>query len=141
MSSRIHNFSSDNKNLIAEINLLVGPAIGFFKALFDKPIGSQRLIATKSSDALTKLFSLDNYPNACNIEIRPHGIIIHFRSRLEMYVWVIPANHLKVKSVGNEWEIRDHTDYITLSALNGGKLDHQFLERIKELCNDDPINE
>ena len=33
---------------------------------------------------------MDSKRNTCNVELRPQGVIVRFRSILETYAWVIP---------------------------------------------------
>jgi hypothetical protein len=53
-------------------------------------IGSPKMIITQASPEIHNLLTLDHNQNICNIELRPLGIIIRFRSLLETYALVIP---------------------------------------------------
>ena len=59
-------------------------------------IGSPRLSITSTSMEIRNLLILDNNLNTCNIEIRPKGIILRFRSLLETYALVIPFYKLTI---------------------------------------------
>ncbi|SHG91926.1 hypothetical protein [Flagellimonas flava] len=53
-------------------------------------IGSPKLFMTDASVEIQNLLILDNNLNTCNIEMRPKGIIVRFRSLLETYGLIIP---------------------------------------------------
>ena len=57
------------------------------------------------------LLVLDNNANTCNVEMRPNGIIVMFRSLLETYALVIPYYKLHLyKGKAEEYSIyRDHS--------------------------------
>ncbi len=59
-------------------------------------IGSPKLFITEASVEIRNLLILDNNLDSCNIEIRPKGIILRFRSLLETYALVIPYYKLSV---------------------------------------------
>ena len=73
-------------------------------------VGSPKLHVVSSSKEIDSLFVLDHNDNTCNIELRPKGIIVRFRSLLETYALVIPYYKLVLfKGKSNEYAIyKDH---------------------------------
>jgi hypothetical protein len=59
-------------------------------------IGSPKLFITQTSIEIHNLLILDINTNVCNIEIRPKGIIVGFRSRLDSYALIIPFYKLTI---------------------------------------------
>jgi hypothetical protein len=59
-------------------------------------IGSPKLFITEASLDIYNLLILDSNTNSCNVELRPNGIIVRFRSRLETYGLIIPYYKLNV---------------------------------------------
>jgi len=59
-------------------------------------IGSPKLFITETSVEIRNLLILDNNTNTCNIEMRPMGIIVRFRSLLETFALVIPYYKLTI---------------------------------------------
>ena len=59
-------------------------------------VGSPKLQIVSSSPKIANLLLLDNNLDVCNIEIRPKGIIVRFRSLLETYAVVIPFYKLSI---------------------------------------------
>ena len=63
-------------------------------------IGSQKLMINSASIDIHNLLILDNNLKSCNLELRPLGIIVHFRSLLETYGLInliINSNYIKEK--------------------------------------------
>ena len=66
-----------------EIDKLVGKPFSIKKRLKMGGIGSEKMIISSASVNIKNLLLLDNNINKCNIELRPKGIIVFFRSLLE----------------------------------------------------------
>ena len=90
------NVSYNNKEITQQINAEVGTPFPLKERIKLGGIGSPKLIITKSSDAIRNLLILDNNRDSCNIELRPKGIILRFRSLLETYALIIPYYKLVV---------------------------------------------
>ena len=131
----IYNLSSDDTRITQEIDAKVGKRYGFFASLFSGGSGSQRLLVVHCSEPIQELFDLDRYPNHCNIELRPKGIIIHFRSRLDMFAWVIEASSLKITLKKSNWEVKDDDNLMELHGANNKSLNPHFFERMEELSH------
>lgn len=73
--------------------------------------GSPKLHITDTSIDIHNLLVLDNNANTCNVEMRPNGIIVMFRSLLETYALVIPFYKLHLyKGKAEEYSIyKDHS--------------------------------
>lgn len=90
------NVSYNNKEITRQIDTEVGQPFPLRDRWKMGGIGSPKLVITKSSDAIRNLLVLDNNRDTCNIELRPEGIILRFRSLLETYALVIPYYKLVV---------------------------------------------
>lgn len=84
------NVSYNNPELRRKIDDLVGKPFTLRERWELKGIGSPKLIITGSSVEIHNLLILDNNRDSCNIELRPKGIIVRFRSLLETYGLIIP---------------------------------------------------
>ena len=92
-------------------------------------IGSSKLIINSSSIDIHNLLVLDQNTNSCNIELRPKGIIVRFRSLLETYALIIPYYKLKVyKGKAQEYSIYLDHFFIKVSVISKG--DHAFFKKI-----------
>ena len=56
----------------------------------------KKLMINSASIDIHNLLILDNNLKSCNLELRPLGIIVHFRSLLETYGLIIPYYKLKL---------------------------------------------
>lgn len=86
----LQNVSYKNKKQQVEIDNLVGKPFTLLERLKLGGVGSPKLYITRCSKEINALFLLDHNDNTCNIELRPKGIILRFRSLLETYALIIP---------------------------------------------------
>ncbi len=90
------NVSYSDKDITKKIDKAVGKPIPIKERFALGGIGSPKLQITEASIDIYNLLVLDSSTNTCNVEIRPNGIIVRFRSRLETYGLVIPYYKLNV---------------------------------------------
>ena len=84
------NVSYSDKNISRKIDSEVGKPFTLKERFQLGGIGSPKLEITAASIEIQNLLILDNNANTCNIEMRPKGIILGFRSLLESYALIIP---------------------------------------------------
>lgn len=84
------NVSYNDRDRSRRIDTLVGKPFTLKERWAMNGIGSPKLFITGSSLQIRNLLLLDNNRDSCNIELRPKGIILRFRSLLETYALVIP---------------------------------------------------
>ena len=122
----LKNISYNNPSLQEEINLLVGKPYTLIQRIKLKGIGLGRQQITQSSPEIHALLNLDNNTNTCTLEIRPKGIIVHFRSILETYGWVIPFYKLSIyKSDAISYSLHADQHRIIMRCDQ-----HKFIQRI-----------
>ncbi|MEZ4811479.1 MAG: hypothetical protein R2819_14060 [Allomuricauda sp.] len=90
------NVSYNDKNITEKIDGAVGKPFPLRERFVMGGIGSPKLYITDASVGIQNLLILDNNLNTCNIEMRPKGIIVRFRSLLETYGLVIPYYKLHI---------------------------------------------
>ena len=92
-------------------------------------IGSQKLKINSASIDIHNLLILDNNLKSCNLELRPLGVIVHFRSLLETYGLIIPYYKLKLyKGKAKEYSIYIDQHYMKIFA--DSKKDHAFFKKV-----------
>jgi hypothetical protein len=125
------NVSYNNKQKNKKIDTEIGKPFSLRERFKLKGIGSTKLIITDASVQIQNLLILDNNRNQCNIEMRPQGIIVGFRSLLESYALVIPYYKLVLyKGKAEEYSIyRDHY-FIKIEARAKDKEVHKFIQKI-----------
>ncbi len=84
------NVSYNNKEITKKVDTEVGKPFTLKERWAMDGIGSPKLFITETSIDIRNLLILDDNTNSCNIEMRPKGVIIRFRSLLETYALVIP---------------------------------------------------
>ncbi len=90
------NVSYNNKEITRKVDEEVGKPFTLKERFALKGIGSPKLYITESSTGIRDLLLLDNNLDSCNIEMRPKGIIVRFRSLLETFALVIPYYKLTI---------------------------------------------
>lgn len=90
------NVSYTDKKITKKIDEAVGKPFTLKERFALKGIGSPKLHITETSVEIRNLLILDNNLDTCNIEMRPRGIIVRFRSLLETYGLVIPYYKLTI---------------------------------------------
>ena len=90
------NVSYNNTQITRNVDEEVGKPFTLKERWKLGGIGSPKLEITKSSESVRNLLILDNNRDSCNIELRPKGIIIRFRSLLETFALVIPYYKLVI---------------------------------------------
>jgi hypothetical protein len=94
-------------------------------------IGSPKLILTETSIQISNLMNLDNNRNACNIEMRPKGIIVGFRSNLNSYALIIPYYKLVLyKGKAEEYSIYRDNYFFKIEARPKDKAVHTFMKKV-----------
>ena len=92
-------------------------------------IGSQKLMINSASIDIHNLLILDNNLKSCNLELRPLGIIVHFRSLLETYGLIIPYYKLKIyKGKAKEYSLYIDQHYIKIFV--DSKKNHSFFKKV-----------
>ena len=131
------SYNSDkNEELILS---LVGKPYNIWSLFQIGKIGSPRLQIISASKEISKLLSYDNNIDWCNIELRPKGVIIRFRSLLETYGLIIPYYKLTLfKSDSNEYSF--YCDVIKIKVLAKTKNSIDFIKKILIQKNKNFVN-
>jgi len=125
------NVSYNNKQTTRKIDAEVGKPFTLKERLQQGGIGSSKLIITETSVQINNLLILDNNRNQCNIEMRPNGIIVGFRSLLESYALVIPYYKLSLyKGKAEEYSIYRDNYFIKIEAKAKDKATHRFISKV-----------
>ena len=123
------NVSYNNPERREKINAEVGKPFSLIERFKMKGIGSNKLFITSTSIEIHNLLILDKYTNTCNIEMRPDGILVTFRSLLETYALVIPYYKLKLyKGKAEEYSIYRDQYFIKVKA--DSKSTHNFMKKV-----------
>lgn len=126
------NVSYKNEVLYKKIDKEIGKSYALKERMQMGGIGSPKLIITSSSIQIYNLLILDNNQDSCNIELRPKGIIVRFRSLLETFALIIPYYKLALhKNRGQEYAI--HIDNYYIKVATKTREAHDFMKKIIRL--------
>lgn len=125
------NVSYNNKVQREEIDATVGKPFTLIQRLKLGGVGSPKLYVTTSSKEIDALFLLDQNDNTCNIELRPKGIIVRFRSLLETFALVVPYYKLTVfKGTSDTYSI--HIDHHKVSVSAQSEPVRLFFKKVQQ---------
>ena len=111
------NVSYNEPKVNEKIEITVGKPFSLKERWAKGGIGSSKLVISQSSIDIHNLLVLDNNRNTCNIELRPKGIILRFRSLLETYALVIPYYKLTLyKGKAQEYSIYIDKQFVKVVA-------------------------
>lgn len=123
------NISYNDPSQRRSIDQEVGKTFSLQKRWSLGGIGSKKLIINSASIDIHNLLILDQNINTCNIELRPKGIILRFRSLLETYGLVIPYYKLKIyKGKSQEYSVYLDQYFVKIRADSSGI--HKFFKKV-----------
>jgi len=127
------NASHNNLEVRKKIDDTLGKLIPLRKRLKMKGTGLGHLVIKDASIHIHNLLILDSNRNLCNIEIRPKGILVGFRSLLESYALIVPYWKLCLyKGQAATYSIYNDQYYIKIAAKVSDKHIHRFMKRIQD---------
>ena len=134
------NISYHDKLIEKKINSIIGPPYSLIDRIKKNGIGSPRLTINKSSDNINNLLVLDKNINYCNIELRPKGIIVRFRSLLETYGLIVPFYKLNIhKEKSYQYSIFYESSFVKLDVRKD--IEYSFFKKMmNEKASSDPKN-
>lgn len=124
------NISYNDKKTNQTVIDLIDKPFGLIDNIKLSGVGSPRLDILKTSEEIAKLLSYDNNRNFCNIELRPKGIILRFRSLLETFALVIPYHKLIIFKPGNSFTFHCDQHFISIDAPPNNKSVNGFIEKV-----------
>lgn len=125
------NVSYNNKDITRKVDALVGKPFTIRERFQMNGIGSPRLVIAEASIQINNLLLLDNNRNYCNIEMRPKGIILGFRSLLESYALIIPYYKLVVyKGNSNSYSIHIDAYSVKIETQQNAKVIQIFMTKM-----------
>ena len=128
----IYNISYRDRSTIRKINETIGSPFGLIQRLKMKGIGSPRFILNTSSEDIDKRLPSDESSVKISIELRPNGIIVHFKKFMEHYSWIIPYYKLSIYYSDN-LSIYSDSSFIKISKDNLRKPHIKFIKKLINL--------
>lgn len=129
------NLSYTDKNVTRKVDGAVGKPFSMNERMALGGIGSPKLNIATASLEIHNLLLLDQNTNSCNIEIRPRGIIVRFRSLLETFGLVIPYYKLNLQKGGDSIH-SIHMDQYFIKVHSDTKASQKFFKKIMDCRRD-----
>jgi hypothetical protein len=129
------NVSYNNREITRNIDSEVGKPFPLKERWAMGGIGSPKLWITEASIEIRNLLILDNNLDSCNIEIRPKGIIVRFRSLLETFALVIPYYKLTLYK-GDMSVYSIYRDHHFIKVRSDTKAVQKFFKKLLDLKAD-----
>jgi len=124
------NVSYNESEVKEKIEATVGKPFPLKERWSMSGVGSPKLLISSTSIDIHNLLILDNNLNTCNIELRPKGIILRFRSLLETYALIVPYYKLNLyKGKAEEYSI--YKDHQFVKVLVDTKDTQKFFSKLK----------
>lgn len=123
------NVSYNRRDITRKVDEEVGKPFTLKERWAMGGIGSPKLFITEASIEIRNLLLLDNNIDCCNIELRPKGIIVRFRSLLESYALVIPFYKLTVYK-GDFAVYSVYRDHYFIKVKSDTKAIQKFFKKI-----------
>ncbi len=128
--------SYNDKEITRKIDAKPGKPFTLRERFKMRGIGSPKLVLTETSIQISNLMNLDNNRNVCNIEMRPNGIIVGFRSKLNSYALIIPYYKLVLyKGKAEEYSIYKDDYFFKIEARARDKSVHSFIKKVIDAKN------
>jgi hypothetical protein len=125
----IYNISYRDRKTIRKINETIGSPFGLIERLKMRGIGSPRFILNYSSEDIIKLLPSDESLVKISIELRPNGIIVHFKKFTEHYSWIIPYYKLTIYNSDN-LSIYSDSSFMKISKDTLRKPHRKFMKKL-----------
>ncbi|MGB3343390.1 MAG: hypothetical protein WBA61_05730 [Aequorivita sp.] len=122
--------SFSDAEITRKINAELGKPYSLYERIKMWGNGSPKLILKEASEAISDLMNRDNNRNVCNIELRPKGIIVGFRSKLDSYALIIPYDKLVLSTTNDGYLIRKDEYFVEISIHPKDYSIHRFMKKL-----------
>ena len=132
----ILNISYQSKSQERDINDHVGLSYTFWESLKMGGSGSQKLIINDCHEIFDPYLKQLHSTKYCNIELRPKGIGLRFRYKLEAIGWFIPYTTLDYHHEDFSLKIQDQITgyFMNLKASHRNRINLKFMNKMRQLA-------
>ncbi|MDA7854174.1 hypothetical protein N9A68_00630 [Cyclobacteriaceae bacterium] len=132
----ILNISYQSKSQERDINVHVGLSYTFWESLKMGGSGSQKLIINDCHEIFDPYLKQLHSTKYCNIELRPKGIGLRFRYKLEAIGWFIPYTTLDYHHEDFSLKIQDQLTgfFMNLKASHRNRINLKFMNKMRQLA-------
>ncbi|MFY0686695.1 MAG: hypothetical protein JXQ90_06000 [Cyclobacteriaceae bacterium] len=129
----IENISNYDRDQEYQINGYVGPSYNFWESLKMGGTGSQKFVINSAHEIFEPFLKHIRGTRYCNIELRPKGIGLRFRFRLEAIGWFVPYKQLEFQHDQKQLSLRDKTSGFTMDLIPAHRspVKTQFINKMR----------
>ncbi len=128
----IVDYSKRPVRVTREINGLVGKSFSLKSRFSMRGIGSHRMKIEKSSGEIFLKLSKFQDIKYGSVELRPKGIIVHFKDNLKHWVWVIPYYKLVLYQTDYD-SIHSEGNFINFNKVSLKQTNTKFFRKLSNL--------
>lgn len=128
----LEDYSARPVRITREINEMIGKPFSFKTRILMGGIGSHRMKIERASIHIFEKLSKFEDIKYANVELRPKGIIVHFKNNLQHWIWVIPYYKLMLFQTGYD-SIHSEGNFISFAKISLKQTNNQFFRKMSNL--------
>ena len=130
----IFNNNHNDKEITQALNKLVGKPFSLIDRFKQKGIGSRRIVVESFSPGLFHYFDDDNDLKKVNFELRPKGIIVYIKNKINDYKWAIPYYALHIYNT-QTFSIHAHGNFLKFKQNEVFPYNQNFFDQVMSARN------
>ena len=127
-----YRYSYRTKETEETLNTLLGKPYGLVRSLKMGGTGSQRFDVVEINKEIADIIASSSNPPYINLEMRPKGLMLHLKVRLDNWVLALPYHLLSLYSSDNQLRLFAEQWKIILIPHGEQPLKIKFVRRILE---------
>ena len=131
----LFNTTETNKDFLKAAQDTVGKAFSFLEKIKLGGVSSGKVEVAEFSEKLQPEDLLPSTINYATIELRPSGVIVHFKNGINRYSWIIPYYRLVIYHT-RTFTIHANGHFIKLKRNKNYQDNKKFLDKMIDLKND-----
>ncbi|NNC82760.1 MAG: hypothetical protein HKN79_04215 [Flavobacteriales bacterium] len=128
----VYDISYRPKKVLETIDALTGPSFSLLQKVRMNGSGSPRLLIHACSPLILERLARTDQMVYCSIELRPKGILVHFQSNLNVFVWPVAYHHLSIYQNGSSWSIHGGGQFMKVKCRSSENSMRNFLHKLFE---------
>ncbi len=137
----IYDLTYTDREADKAINQELGKAFGLIERVKLRGIGSERMIVSGGTGQVDDIFTKNYRQNFANVELRPKGVLIRIRYRLEIYAFSIPYAQCSIFKSDVELTFHRGGNSIRLRNYHRKTLNKAFVRKLIQQKSSYLLNE
>ncbi len=132
---QIFKTSYNDKKINRLINEAVGESYSFAERWKLRGIGSKRLVVSAASSDFEVARNPEHYQTVVSIELRPKGLLVYFRKKIDNYTAVFPFHKLVINKTN---DVQLQLGNASITFADGYVKDKLFFDKVRK--DDESMN-